>query len=66
MRVETEDVRDVVAVLDDIIEDYKENTDEKKRDWRTYEQRVTERLKKAFKELKPLVDEAVSTLQIVK
>jgi transposase len=66
MRVETEDVRNVVAILDEIIKDYKDNTDEKKRDWRTYEQRVTERLKKAFKELKPLVEEAVSTLKIVK
>jgi transposase len=66
MRVETDDVRGIVAVLDDIIEDYKEDTVEKKRDWRTYEQRVTERLKKAFKELKPLVDEAVSTIKVVK
>lgn len=55
-----------VAILDDIIEDYKNKSEDKKRDWRTYEQRLAERLKKAFKELKPLVHEAVSTIRIVK
>ena len=66
MQIKTKDVRDIVAILDDLIEDYKEKSEDKKRDWRTYEQRLTERLKKAFKELKPLVQEAVSTIKIVK
>ena len=66
MQIKTKDVRDIVAILDDIIEDYKEKSEDKKRDWRTYEQRLTERLKKAFKELKPLVQEAISTIKIVK
>src|SRR3989338_1786840 len=66
MKVKTKEVRDIVAILDDIIEDYKQNSDEKKRDWRTYEQRLAERLKKAFKELRPLVREAVSAMNIVK
>lgn len=66
MQIKTKEVRDIVAILDDIIEDYKEKSEGKKRDWRTYEQRLTERLKKAFKELKPLVQEAVSTIKIVK
>lgn len=66
MQIKTKDVRDIVAILDDIIEDYKEKSEDKKRDWRTYEQRLTERLKKAFKELKPLVQEAVSTIKIVR
>ena len=66
MQIKTKEVRDIVAILDEIIEDYKENSEEKKRDWRTYEQRLTERLKKAFKELKPLVHEAISTIKIVK
>mgnify|MGYP001588619758 CR=1 FL=1 len=64
MKVKTKEVRDIVAVLDDIVEDYKEKSDGKKRDWRTYEQRLAERLKKAFKELKPLVHEAVSAIKI--
>ena len=66
MKVKTKEVRDIVAILDEIIEDYKENSTKKKRDWRTYEQRLAERLKKAFKELRPLVREAVSTINIVK
>ena len=66
MRVKTKEVRNIVAILDDIIVDYKEQTENKKRDWRTYEQRLTERLKKAFKELRPLVQEAVQTIKIVK
>ena len=66
MKVKTKEVRSIVAMLDDIIEDYKDKSDEKKRDWRTYEQRLANRLKKTFKELKPLVQEAVSTIKIVK
>jgi transposase len=66
MRVKTKEVRNIVAILDDIIVDYKEQTENKKRDWRTYEQRLTERLKKAFKELRPLVQEAVQTIKIAK
>jgi len=66
MKVTTSEVRDVVAILDDIIDDYKEKTKSKKRDWRTYEQRVAARLRKAFHELKPLVEEAVSSLHVAK
>jgi transposase len=66
MKIKTKEVRDIVAILDEIVEDYKEKSQDKKRDWRTYEQRLTERLKKAFKELKPLVHEAISTIKIVK
>jgi len=66
MQIKTQEVRDVVRILDEIIEQYKEHSVEKKRDWRTYEQRLSERLKKAFKELKPLVHEAIATIKIVK
>ncbi len=65
MRVETEQVRDVVAKLDDIIKKYKEEHPQKERDWRTYEQRVAERLRVAFRELKPLVHEAASSIRFV-
>ncbi len=54
-----------LVMLDDIIEEYKKESLDKKRDWRTYEQRLAERLKTAYKELKPLVQEAVHSLQIV-
>jgi len=66
MQIKTKEVRDIVAILDEIVEDYKEKSENKKRDWRTYEQRLAERLKKAFKELRPLVREAVSAINIVK
>ena len=65
MKVKTEEIRDLVAVLDDIVAQYKEERPKKKRDWRTYEQRVAERLKLAFKELKPLVHEAASSISFV-
>ena len=52
-------------MLDDIIKEYKEESPDQKRDWRTYEQRLAERLKTAYKELKPLVQEAVQSLEIV-
>lgn len=54
-----------LVMLDGIIEEYKKESPDKKRDWRTYEQRLAERLKKAYRELKPLVQEAVQSLQIV-
>jgi len=53
-------------MLDEIIKEYKEEASSEKRDWRTYEERLTKRLHKAFKELKPLVHEAVSSISIVK
>ena len=64
MKITTNEVRNVVAVLDDIVKDYKENVDPNKRDWRTYEQQAAARLRTAFRELKPLVEEAVSSLRI--
>lgn len=60
MKITTKEVREITSMLDDIVERYKEEHPEKKRDWRTYEQRVAERLRTAFKELKPLVHEAAS------
>jgi len=65
MAKRTKEVRDVVRILDDIIKEYKEEHPEKKRDWRTYEQQVAERLKTAFRELKPLVHEAASSIKFV-
>ena len=66
MKITTKEVRDITAILDDIIKDYKENTTKKERDWRTYEQRVAMRLKTAFRELKPLVHEAVFSINFAK
>lgn len=66
MKITTKEVRSLTALLDDIVKDYKTKHPGKKRDWRTYEQRVAERLKIAFGELKPLVHEAASSIDFIK
>jgi transposase len=63
MKITTKEVHKITEIIDDIIEEYKEESQPQKRDWRTYEQRVSRRLQTAFRELKPLVQEAVSTIQ---
>lgn len=65
MKIKTKEVRNVVSMLDDIVKEYKEDHPQGKRDWRTYEQRVAKRLKAAFRELKPLVHEAASSIKFV-
>ncbi|MFH0837486.1 MAG: ISNCY family transposase [Candidatus Aenigmatarchaeota archaeon] len=66
MKITTKEVRDTVKVLGNIIKEYKLENPNKARDWRTYEQRVAKRLKIAFNELKPLVDDAVNSIKIVR
>jgi transposase len=66
MKITTKEIREITSIIDDIIEDYKEKSKSKERDWRTYEQRVAKRLQTVFKDLKPLVQEAVSTIIIIK
>lgn len=62
----TKHVREITNVIDDIIEHYKETSAEKKRDWRTYEQKFAERIKTAMKELSPLIEEAIISFKIHK
>lgn len=66
MRITNKELQNTTKMLDDIIEVYKKETTEKKRDWRTYEQRVAQRIKTAIKELEPLIEEAVSSINIIK
>ena len=66
MKLKTKEVREVVRILDDIIEEYKEETTEKKRDWRTYEQQLSNRIRIAMRNLNPLIDEAVSNIEVIK
>lgn len=66
MMVKTKEVRETTRILDEIIECYKETNEEKKKDYRTYEQKFAQRVKKAMKELSPLVEEAIKTLKIYK
>lgn len=64
MRITTKEVRKVADELDWIVKVYKKNNPEPKRDWRTYEQRALHRLKHAIAWFEPLIDEAVTSLQI--
>jgi transposase len=66
MTKRTKFVRQVVAQLDEIIEEYKKKHPKKKRDWRTYEQEFALRARTCFTDLEPLVEEAVSSIKIVK
>lgn len=49
-----------------LLDQYKLGKEEKKRDWRTYEQQLTHRIKEAIKNLKPLIKEAVGTIIVHK
>ncbi len=64
MKVTTKEVRELTSVLDEIVKEYKASKPEKERDWRTYEQQLAVRIKTAIRELEPLVDEAISALEI--
>ena len=66
MQLRNKHLRSALVILNDIIEEYKKESPDKKRDWRTYEQRLGERLKTAYRELKPLVQEAVQSLKIAR
>ncbi|MFH1174735.1 MAG: ISNCY family transposase [archaeon] len=66
MKITTKQVRQVATMLDEIIKEYKTENPKQKRDWRTYEQQSAERLKTAFRELKPIIDEAVSMIALTK
>jgi len=66
MKITTKEVQSTTNVLDAIIEEYKKQAPKKKRDWRTYEQRLTERIRTAIRELEPLIEEAISSIKIVK
>jgi transposase len=66
MKVSNRDLECTLKILDELIEDYKDKTISDRRNWRTYEQRFAERLQKAFTELQPLVQEAISSIKIVK
>lgn len=53
--------------LDHIINEYKQKYSVKpERDWRTYEQRLARRMKKAAEEIEPIIEEAYSTIGTTK
>jgi transposase len=67
MVVTGKDIREKLKDIDEfLLEEYKKNHPEEKRDWRTYEEQFALRIKEAMQQLKPLVNEAVDTITICK
>jgi transposase len=64
MKISNKGLNDVLKLLDEIIEYYKEQSPEKKRDWKTYEQRYVDRIKILNRELGPLIKESVKGIKL--
>jgi len=59
------EIRERLKDIDDFLLDhYKATHQEKKRDWRTYEQQLSHRVKTAIRELGPLIDEATGKITV--
>jgi len=57
----SEEIRKRLKDIDEfLLNQYKDNKAEKKRDWRTYEQQLANRIKGAICNLEPLINEATS------
>ena len=64
-RITSDDIKYKLEEIDNIIgKKYSLEHPQKGRDWRTYEQEFSHRIKSAMKDLEPLIDEAVSTIRI--
>ena len=64
-RLESKDITARLKEIEDyLLQQYKESKEEKERDWKTYEQKLTYRTKEAIKNFQPLIDEAISTIEI--
>ncbi len=65
-RITDDDIRDKLEEINNILgKRYRLDHPEKERDWRTYEQEFSKRIKTAMKDLEPLIHEAVSTIHII-
>ncbi len=65
-RVTGDDIQYKLQEINDILgKKYRLEHPGKKRDWRTYEQEFSLRIKTAMRDLEPLIEEAVSTIAII-
>ena len=65
-RITGEDIRYKLEEIDSTLRNkYKLEHPKKERDWITYEQEFSTRIKLAMKELDPLIDEAVTSIKII-
>ena len=63
--IRDDDIRNKLKEIDDYIrKEYVETHPQKDRDWRTYEQLFSKRIREAMKSLDPLIHEAASTIRI--
>jgi hypothetical protein len=55
----SEEIRKMLKDIDEfLLKQYKKNKEQKKRDWRTYEQQLMNRVKGAIRNLESLINEA--------
>lgn len=67
MRLWPKHLKDRINDVEDfLLQEYKSKKTEKKRDWRTYEQRLSKRIKDAIRNLEPLIDEAIASIKVEK
>lgn len=67
MKVWSRHIQETLKEIDAyLLQEYKDEKEETKRDWRTYEQRLMHRIKSAIRNLEPLIEEAISNLKIEK
>ena len=64
--ITTKQVRKKIKLLDDLIKEYKTNSNEKKRDWRSYEEKLFLRTKKAILFFDDYIHKAINLLKITK
>lgn len=56
MKVWNRHIQETLKEIEDyLLQEYKDEKEEKKRDWRTYEQRLMHRIKTAIRNLEPLI-----------
>jgi transposase len=59
--LKSDDIRDRIKDIDDfLLKQYKKSKVENKRDWRTYEQQLMNRIKGAIRNLEPLIDQSIN------
>ncbi len=65
--IHSKEIGERLKDIDDfLLAQYREEKGKAKRDWRTYEEQYALRIKEAMRQLAPLVDEAVNSIQIDK
>lgn len=62
---QTKEIRLVALRLESVVREYKEQKQDAKKDYKTYEEKFIIRLRTCFEELQPLINEAVTSIKII-